>query len=151
MLRGLVIGDFAQAIVNLSSPEDLDGQVWTPERLQKAVEGFYAEHERICLDPEARNARHTYVVPSEDKKTWRVQQMLVDPEGHNDWVAEFEVDLVRSRAEGRRCMVAEGWGTLGKSGLENFNNKETKGTKRERIKSGVSTIQERHRKADATQ
>ena len=41
VLRGLVIGDFAQAIGNLSAPEDLDGQVWTPERLQKAVEDFY--------------------------------------------------------------------------------------------------------------
>ena len=35
--------------------------------------------------------------PAEDKRTWRVQQMLVDPEEHNDWVAEFEVDLARSR------------------------------------------------------
>jgi hypothetical protein len=44
--------------------------------------------------------RHTYVVPSEDKRSWRVQQMLVDPEEHNDWVAEFEVDLVESRKMG---------------------------------------------------
>jgi hypothetical protein len=36
-------------------------------------------------------------VPAEDRKTWRVQQMLVDPEGNNDWVAEFEVDLAASR------------------------------------------------------
>jgi superfamily II RNA helicase len=112
VLRGLVIGDFAQAIANLSSPEDLDGQVWTPERLQKAVEDFYVEHECICLDPNARNARHTYVVSSEDKKTWRVQQMLVDPEGHNDWVAEFEVDLVRSRAEGEAFVRLRRLGSL---------------------------------------
>ena len=52
-----------------------------------------------------RNIRHTYVVPSEDQKTWRVQQMLVDPEGHNDWVAEFEVDLTRSQ-ERREPVVA---------------------------------------------
>jgi hypothetical protein len=25
-----------------------------------------------------------------------MQQMLVDPEEHNDWVAEFKVDLTRS-------------------------------------------------------
>ena len=30
-------------------------------------------------------------------QTWRVQQMLVDPEMDNDWVAEFEVDLAASR------------------------------------------------------
>ncbi len=99
VLRGLVIGDFDQAIAHLTSPNDLDGQPWTPERLQQALDAFYdIEHKRICLDPNARNARHTYVIPSEDKKTWRVQQMLVDPEGHNDWVAEFEVGLAESRA-----------------------------------------------------
>jgi hypothetical protein len=61
------------------------------------LDAYHAEHERICLDPNARNIRHTYVLPAEDKRTWRVQQMLVDPEEHNDWVAEFEVDLARSR------------------------------------------------------
>ena len=35
--------------------------------------------------------------PANDKRTWRMRQMLVDPEEHNDWVAEFEVDLGRSR------------------------------------------------------
>jgi len=96
-LRGLVIGDFEQAVTHLASANDPEGQPWTAERLQQALDGYHAEHERICLDPNARNARHTYVIPSEDKKTWRVQQMLVDPEEHNDWVAEFEVDLEESR------------------------------------------------------
>jgi hypothetical protein len=70
---------------------------WTADRLKAALDAYYAEHERICLDPNARNIRHTYVFPSEDKRTWRIQQMLVDPEEHNDWVAEFVVDLARSR------------------------------------------------------
>ena len=73
---------------------------WTAVRLQQALDAYYAEHQGICLDPNARNIRHTYVVPAEDKRTWRVQQMLVDPQEHNDWVAEFEVDLGRSRAAG---------------------------------------------------
>ena len=33
-----------------------------------------------------------------DKKTWRVQQVLVDPDEHNDWMAEFEIDIAASRA-----------------------------------------------------
>jgi hypothetical protein len=77
-------------------PED----VWTAARLQQVLEAYLAEHERLLLTPEARNLRHTYVIPSEDRRTWRVQQMLVDPAGHNDWVAEFEVDLAASRAAG---------------------------------------------------
>lgn len=97
-LRGLVIADFEAALAYLDSTEDPDGRPWTAERLRLVMEDYQREHERLCLDPNARNVRHTYVVPSEDKFSWRVQQMLVDPEEHNDWVAEFEVDLVKSRA-----------------------------------------------------
>lgn len=96
-LRGLVNADLEQALTYLSSPQDPDGQPWTAARLQQALDAYHAEHQRICLDPNARNLRHTYVLPAEDKRIWRVQQMLVDPEEHNDWVAEFEVDLARSR------------------------------------------------------
>jgi hypothetical protein len=99
-LRGLVNEDFESAIGGMDSPNDAEGQPWTSERLQQALEAYYVDHGRICLDPEARNVRHTYVAPSEDKRTWRVQQMLVDPEGHNDWAAEFVVDLTASRQAG---------------------------------------------------
>jgi hypothetical protein len=112
-LRGLVIGDYEAAIASLATPDDADSQPWTPERLDQTLETYHAEHERICLDPNARNARHTYVTPSEDKKTWRVQQMLVDPEGHNDWVAEFEVDLVESSKSGEPVMKLRRLGSLG--------------------------------------
>jgi superfamily II RNA helicase len=79
---------------------DSEGQEWTPDRLDQLLAAYLADHERLLLTPEARNQRHTHVAPSEDQKTWRVQQMLVDPEGHNDWVAEFEVDLAASREAG---------------------------------------------------
>jgi len=112
-LRGLVIFDFETAIAALASPEDADNKPWTPERLKQALETYEAEHERICLDPEARNTRHTYVTPSEDKKTWRVQQMLIDPEAHNDWMAEFEVDLAESRKTSEPVMKLRRLGSLG--------------------------------------
>ncbi|MGN6644540.1 MAG: DEAD/DEAH box helicase [Verrucomicrobiota bacterium] len=100
LLRGLVIADYEQVLNGLSSTQDGEGQPWTAERLRAAVEAYEVEHKYICLDPNARNVRHTYVIPSDDKKSWRVQQMLVDPEEHNDWVAEFEVDLTESRRTG---------------------------------------------------
>jgi hypothetical protein len=128
-LRGLVIADYEAALANLSVagrvdpafrgqdtpqrvPADADGEPWTTERLRVALEAYEVEHERICLDPNARNVRHTYVVPSEDKKSWRVQQMLVDPEEANDWVAEFEVDLARSRALGEPFLQLRRIGSL---------------------------------------
>ncbi len=111
-LRGLVIGDLDQTIADLNSPLDAEGQAWSPARLQQALDAYHTDHGRICLEPNARNARHTYVVPAEDKKTWRVQQMLVDPEDHNDWVAEFEVDLVESRKLGESFLRLRRIGSL---------------------------------------
>ncbi len=111
-LRGLVIGDYEAAIANLNSAADADAQPWTPDRLRAAMEAYEAEHDHLCLDPNARNVRHTYVVPAEDKKTWRVQQMLVDPEGDNDWVAEFEVDLAQSRTQGEPFLQLRRIGSL---------------------------------------
>lgn len=133
-LRGLVIGDFEAALERLDArpasslapsdaggasqgregemPRDSDGRPWTPERLAETLEAYHAEHERLCLDPNARNIRHTYVTPSGDRTTWRVQQMLVDPAEHNDWVAEFEVDLAASRAAGEPVMQLRRIGPL---------------------------------------
>jgi len=99
-LRGWVNQDFEQALTHFASALDADGQPWTPPRLRETLEAYHAEHRYLCLDPNARNIRHTYVVPSEDQRHWRGQQMLVDPDEHNDWVAEFEVDLAESRTAG---------------------------------------------------
>lgn len=85
---------------------------WTADRLREALEKYHEEHARICLEPDARNARHTYVIPSDDRRTWRVQQMLVDPDEHNDWVAEFEVDLAQSKAAGEPVMRLQKIGPL---------------------------------------
>jgi hypothetical protein len=38
---------------------------------------------------------------------WRVDQVLVDPEGHNDWLARFTLDLARSREENRPILALE--------------------------------------------
>ncbi|HXI50981.1 MAG TPA: DUF3516 domain-containing protein, partial [Candidatus Saccharimonadales bacterium] len=66
-LRGLILADFDQALTHLHSPGDPDGGLWTAARLALAVKAHQAEHQRICLDPEARNLRHTYASPSDDR------------------------------------------------------------------------------------
>jgi hypothetical protein len=123
-LRGWAIGDYEPALAVLMSDAgatpgavpaaepDGAGEVWTVERLAERSDQYHAEHAHLCLDPNARNARHTYVLPSEDGKSWRVQQMLIDPEEHNDWVAEFEVDLAQSRVGGAPVMRLRKIGVL---------------------------------------
>ena len=99
-LRAWSIGDDETALGSLDAVFDGAGVPWTGERLADAREGFCEMRHGLRLDPEGRNRRHTHTQPSEDGQTWRVEQMLVDTEGVNDWVAEFEVDLHASRDVG---------------------------------------------------
>ena len=106
-LRGWINDDSEAALGVISSPEP-----WTSDRLRDAMECYLVDHRFMRLDPEARNLRHTYVTPSEDKRIWRVQQMLVDPEELNDWVAEFEVNLAQSRETSEPVMRLVKLGSL---------------------------------------
>ena len=100
LLRAWSNGDDAAALDVLDTAWDADGGDWTAGRLARAREEFTAENGGLRLDPEGRNRRHTHTRPAAGGAAWRVEQMLVDVEGHNDWVAEFEVDLAASRAAG---------------------------------------------------
>ncbi len=92
-LRFLTNHDTTSAQEQLANAAD-----WPPAALEGALERFLAEHQRLRLDPEARNARHSYFEPIPETRLWRLQQMLLDPEENNDWVAEFTIDLDTSRA-----------------------------------------------------
>ena len=97
-LRPLSLGDYAAALAHVVSQ-------MTAAALSEAMEPYYDDHERIRLDNEARNGRHTYVEPSDDGKTWRVCQMIIDPEEHNDWQCEFSVDLAQAREDGKPTLA----------------------------------------------
>jgi hypothetical protein len=101
-LRALANDDFELAIADVVAGPNAGEptEPWTAQRLRDAIEPYYAQHRLISLEPEARNVRHTYVKVAEDGQSWVVQQVLVDPDGHNDWLAEFVVDLAVSRAAG---------------------------------------------------
>ena len=92
-LRTLLNADHESALALLEA----SAEPWTAARLRETMEAYHADHRFLRLDPEARNLRHTYITVSEDKRTWSVAQMLIDPEELNDWVAEFSVDLAQSR------------------------------------------------------
>jgi hypothetical protein len=113
-LRAWSIGDHAAAFDALDPPAaGTDEDAWTPERLRAALETYRVDHEGVRFDPEARNLRHTYVDPSEDRRTWRVQQVLVDAALHNDWMAEWQVDLAASREANEPVMRLLGIGPIG--------------------------------------
>ncbi len=111
-IRAWSVGDDEAALGTLVATADEEGVPWTLARLKEAREAHRVEHKGVRLDPEARNVRHTYVKPTEDGASWRVQQMLVDLEGLNDWVVEVEVDLAASRDAGEPVVELRGLGAL---------------------------------------
>jgi superfamily II RNA helicase len=111
-LRALISGDHDSALAVLNAPPSAEAEPWTAARLRTALDAYFVDHEYLRLDPEARNTRHTYVTPSEDRRTWKVQQMLIDPAENNDWVAEFEVDLAQSRETAEPVLKLIHFGSL---------------------------------------
>ncbi len=105
-LRTLANRDYAAAAEVLAPVIFHGGVGWQAAELETAMAGFFAEHSRLRLDPEARNSRHTYAETEVEPGFWRIQQMLLDPEESNDWTAEFRVDLKGSDAAGepRFCL-----------------------------------------------
>ena len=113
-LRAWSIGDHVAALDGLDPSPRHDSEVepWTADRLKSALDAYRVEHTLLRLDPEARNLRHTHVARSEDGRSWQVQQVLIDPEEENDWMAEFVVDLPASREADRPVLWLLGLGPI---------------------------------------
>jgi hypothetical protein len=105
-LKPLSTEHYAAAISTVSTS-------FTADALAALMEPYYTDHDRIRLDNEARNGRYTYVEPSEDGQSWRVNQVLVDPEELNDWQLEFRVDLPQAREDGKPTLVFVSLGRIG--------------------------------------
>ena len=99
-LRPLSIGQINPALTTVTSSI-------TADTLTSILTDYLSEHERIRLDNEARNGRHTYVEPSQSGLQWRIHQVLVDPEEQNDWQVEFTVDLQQAREEGKPTLCLQ--------------------------------------------
>lgn len=81
------------------------------DSLMKAYEE--SGHSRIQTDTRARAPKNTQILPSEENpQIWRIRQLLVDPDGHNDWEVSFELDVDRSREMGRPQLALTQIGSL---------------------------------------
>ncbi len=102
VIRALATGDFEEAISLL----DAGSRAWTVAELEALAKEYAQGHERLCTDAQARAPKHMQIEKTSDD-AWRVDQVLVDPEGHNDWLARFTLDLARSREENRPILALE--------------------------------------------
>jgi hypothetical protein len=83
----------------LAALEDADAARTEPPRevvmsrhdWDAALEAYFAEHDRVGTDADARGP-DLFAVERSGRR-WQVRQTLADPAGHHDWVVEAEVDL----------------------------------------------------------
>ncbi|MDI6912431.1 DEAD/DEAH box helicase [Nocardioides sp.] len=72
--------------------------VMTRSAWDAAIEDYYAEHDEVRLDSDARGPDLLAITPS--TRTWQVVQTIHDPADHHDWVIEAEADLDASDEAG---------------------------------------------------
>lgn len=72
--------------------------VMTRSAWDAAIEAYYAEHDKVLLDADARGPGLLAVAAA--GQTWKVTQTIHDPAGHHDWVIEADVDLDASDEAG---------------------------------------------------
>ncbi|MFO0592695.1 MAG: DUF3516 domain-containing protein [Polyangiaceae bacterium] len=102
LLRALASREWETA-AQIASGDPADA--WTADRIEKAMAPYFAEHGSIRTDPTARDPKKTIVEKTTDGELWRVQQILTDPEEHNDWVLITDVDL-RKSVEAKHPIIA---------------------------------------------
>lgn len=105
--------DRLPAMLELIQPTDPDGKQWAVPRLDPILDDYFADHEVIRLDPEARNAKHCHLTEQPDVGQWRVEQVIVDSEGVNDWMVTCTVDLKASDAKGEPVVTLVDIGRVG--------------------------------------
>ncbi len=81
------------------------------EDWRTALEAYFAEHDSIDIGPDARGPRMLLV--EKEGRTWRVQQIVGDPEADHDWRIGAVVDLDASDEAGELVLEVTGLARLG--------------------------------------
>ncbi|KRB73804.1 DEAD/DEAH box helicase [Nocardioides sp. Root190] len=71
---------------------------WGEAEWDQAIEAYYAEHDRLATDGDARGP--ALLAIEKQPGRWVATQTLHDPEGDHDWVIRAEIDLAASDEAG---------------------------------------------------
>ncbi len=93
LVRALALRDHEEAARALARPDD-----WTPEALAAAMAPYWKAHPGLDTTPRARRPELT-VLKEQEPRLFSVRQVLVDPQGDNDWMLDCEVDLRAPRPD----------------------------------------------------
>jgi superfamily II RNA helicase len=89
LVRALALGEWDDAVAGVRQDPD---DPWRADRFEAAMAAYYRDYPELRWGHEARFPKYTLLESTGDR-TWRVRQVLVDPEGDNLWALEGEIDL----------------------------------------------------------
>lgn len=98
-LKSLALKNYQLAAEYLSTNNASQNFSWRPQDLEECLKDYYTDHQQICFDQKAR-ANHNTQIQTESE-LWRIVQILIDPEGHNDWIMQFEVNLEKYKLDNK--------------------------------------------------
>ena len=102
LVRALSRRDYDRILEMIEPSSPTRKEPWSISDLEKLMEVYYVDHGVILTSAEARSHKHTQIKPessselgdSESRTHWRVQQILVDPDGHCDWALELSMKVI---------------------------------------------------------
>ena len=82
---------------------ELDGASgFTADAWADAMDAYYAEHDHLGTDADARSA--AMLIIERGAEQWTVRQIFADPAGDHDWGISATVDLAESNATGQAAV-----------------------------------------------
>lgn len=84
--------------------------VMTRSAWDEGIEAYFAEHDDVLLDGDARGPDLLRVV--REGTSWSVTQTLADPDGHHDWIIEALIDVDASDELGELVLVTQAFRRL---------------------------------------
>jgi uncharacterized protein DUF3516/RAD3-like DEAD/DEAH box helicase/helicase-like protein len=102
------------ALRRYDSLAELDATAgWDAGRWRDALEGYFAEYDRIGTGPDARNPALLHLDTGvAGSRVWRVRQVFEDPAGDRDWGISADVDLAASDEVGEPVVTVTSVGPL---------------------------------------
>ena len=106
----LVAADNHTALGELDAGAGFDAERWGD-----ALDAYYAEHDAVGIDADARSSAMLIIEPvtgDDGARLWHVAQILADPAGDHDWRITAEVNLDESDDAGFAVMRVTGMARL---------------------------------------
>ncbi|HEX8820066.1 MAG TPA: DUF3516 domain-containing protein [Archangium sp.] len=96
LLRALAYRRYPDALALLWMDEG--GEQWTVAKLEAAMKPYFEANGTVVLTPQARRPANT-VLKETGPRQWEVQQRILDPEGHGDWMLDCAIDLTGRKVD----------------------------------------------------